>query len=289
MTDLNVPSILISEIKIQNPRKRNKITFEAIVNSIAMIGLKTPISVSERDPEPDGTRYDLICGQGRIEAFVALGEIQIPAIITVATREEQYLMSLVENIARRGPSEQGLVSETKKLLERGHGTEEIAEKLGLSKQYVRTVIVLVKNGETKLLGMVETGRIPITVATQIATGTSEDVQRALTEAYETGDLRGPKLRATRLLIKRRLSAENAGARKRLLKVPLTSHAAAREYQQHTQAQRALIKRGHVLRQRLALAAAACRQLFADENFKTLLRAESLTLVSERLFEKIREQ
>jgi ParB family transcriptional regulator, chromosome partitioning protein len=289
MNTANVPSIPISEIKIQNPRVRNKLTFEAIVNSIATVGLKNPITVSERELHADGTRYDLVCGQGRIQAFLVLGETEIPAILIEASLEDQYLMSLIENIARRPPSEKGLINETKSLLDRGYGTEQIGVKLGLSRQYIQTIITLLKNGETKLLQMVEAGTIPITVATQIATGTTADVQRALTEAYEKGDLRGPKLLAARLLIKRRISAEQAGSRKRHIREPLTGHAAAREYQQHTEAQRGLVKRANVVRQRLALATAACRQLFDDENFKTLLRAEGLTLISERLLTKIQEQ
>ena len=289
MTSTNVPSIPISEIKIQNPRSRNKLTFEAIVSSIATVGLKNAITVCEREIQSDGTRYDLVCGQGRIQAFLVLGENTIPAILIDATPEDQYLMSLVENIARRAPSEKGLINATKSLLDMGYGTEDIGNKLGLSRQYIHTIITLLKNGETKLLEMVESGKIPITVATQIATGTTADVQKALTEAYEKGDLRGPKLQAARLMIKRRVSAEQLGKRMRTARVPMTSHAAAREYKRHTETQRALVKRAGVVRQRLALAGAACRQLFEDENFRTLLRAEGLTSISERLLAKVQEE
>jgi ParB family chromosome partitioning protein len=51
----------------------------------------------------------------------------------------------------------------------------------------------------------------------------------------------------------------------------------------------LIKRAALVRERLALAVAACGQLFADENFRTLLRAEGLTLISEKLIEKTASQ
>jgi ParB family chromosome partitioning protein len=234
---------------------------------------------------PDGTRYDLVCGQGRVEAFLVLGQTAIPALIIEATREEQFFMSLVENIARRPPSELGLLKETKSLIDRGYDLEEVAEKLGLSRQYVGTIIALLKNGESKLISLVDTGRMPITVATQIATGTSEDVQRALTEAYASGDLRGPKLKAARLVIKRRLALQRPGTGTKRPKVALTSRAAAQEYRENTQAQRSLIKRAALVRERMALAVAACSQLFADDNFRTLLRAEGLTSISEKLIEK----
>ena len=289
MTVAEVPSIPIAQIRIVNPRVRSKVTFDQIVASISALGLKNPIIVSERAPDQDGTKYDLVCGQGRIEALLSLGQIEIPAMIVEANHEDQFLMSLVENIARRAPSELGLVKETKSLLDRGYGLDEIAEKLGHSRQYIGTIVVLLKNGESKLIGLVDSGKIPITVATQIATGTSADVQRALTGAYESGDLRGPKLRAARLLIKKRTAMQRSGSQNKKPRLPLTSQAAAKEYREHTESQRALIRRAGVVRERLALASAACTQLFADENFRTLLRAEGMTLLSEKLMERIRPQ
>jgi len=284
-----VLSVAIAEVRIANPRTRSKITFDQIVASISAIGLKNPITVSRRAIATDGTCFDLVCGQGRLEAFLALGQTTIPALIVEATREDQFLMSLVENIARRSPSELGLLRETKSLLERGHGLEAIADKLGLSHQYVRTIVTLIQNGESNLINLVDSGRMPITVAAEIATGTSADVQRALAEAYETGDLRGTKLKAARLVIKKRLAMQRPGAAVKRSSVPLTSRAAAQEYKEHTQAQRSLVKRAALVRDRLALAGAACAQIFADENFRTLLRAEGLTLISEKLIAKTRGQ
>jgi ParB family chromosome partitioning protein len=71
-----------------------------MVANIREVGLKKPITVVRRsEPNADGEQFDLVCGQGRIEAFLALGETTIPAIIAEAPREDQFLMSLVENIA----------------------------------------------------------------------------------------------------------------------------------------------------------------------------------------------
>ena len=285
MTTSLVPAIAISEITIANPRPRNKYIFDQIVTSISTLGLKTPITVSKREPHPDGTQYDLVCGQGRLEAFLALGQTAIPAIIINASREDQYLMSLIENIARRPPSQLGLLKETKSLRERGYSVEEIAVKLGLGSRYIATIVMLLGNGETELIRHVESGKMPLTVATEIANGTSSDIQRALTEAYEKGDLRGAKLKAVRSLIRRRLSKRTKGPSK----APLTSHDVAKEYLEHTRMQRTLVKRAAVVRERLVLVAAACRQLFADPNFVTLLRAENLSLISEKLLELTKEQ
>ncbi len=112
MTSDTVTLIPISEIAILNPRSRNQVTFEGIVASIRTVGLKKPISVNRRSATTeDGRQYDLICGQGRIEAFQALGETAIPAIVKEVTQEECLLRSLVENIARRRASSHALYRE----------------------------------------------------------------------------------------------------------------------------------------------------------------------------------
>ena len=43
-------------------------------------------------------RYDLICGQGRLEAYVELGQTEIPAIVVEGTKEDLMLMSLAEQL-----------------------------------------------------------------------------------------------------------------------------------------------------------------------------------------------
>ena len=93
----DIQQVPIDQITILNPRSRNKRLFNTIVANIDHVGLKRPITIT---PRADG-KYDLVCGQGRLEAYQALGASSIPAIIIIATKEDRYLMSLVENIARR--------------------------------------------------------------------------------------------------------------------------------------------------------------------------------------------
>ena len=44
----------------------------------------------------------LVCGEGRLNAFRILGETHIPALAVDVTDEDAFIMSLAENIARRG-------------------------------------------------------------------------------------------------------------------------------------------------------------------------------------------
>ena len=77
-----VEMIPIDQINVLNPRMpQNKIIFQTIVSNISNLGLKRPITVARRAEANDGKPYDLVCGQGRLEAFIALGQTEIPAIV----------------------------------------------------------------------------------------------------------------------------------------------------------------------------------------------------------------
>lgn len=153
-------------ITILNPRVRNKRIFQELVDSIAHLGLKKPITVSQRAGK---TRYDLVCGQGRLEAFIALGQSEIPAIIVDASEEDCYVMSLVENLARRQHSPLELVHAIGVLAARGYSHSEIAAKVDFSYEYVAAICVLLDNGEEKLISAVERGVIARDLAALIGT------------------------------------------------------------------------------------------------------------------------
>ncbi len=282
MTDKEIVRIPIGEIRVANPRSRNKLKFQLVVSSIRAVGLKKPITVSRRELGADGTRYDLVCGQGRMEACLALGEITIPAVVIDATREDQFLMSLVENIARRAPSNTALLAELRNLRQRNYKTDEIAKKLGLDRSYINGIIRLVEHGEALLIRAVEAGRMPISVAVEIASGNDHDVQRALSDAYEKGDLRGAKLTAAKRIIARRVEKQRQAGRDHQTRRKLTSHRLVHEYQQRTREQRNLIKKASATKESLLLLTSALRSLFADEHFVTLLRAENLSDIPQQL-------
>jgi ParB family chromosome partitioning protein len=271
MTNQTITLIPTAEIRIVNPRNRNRITFGSIKANIASVGLKKPITVHERPIESDGTRYDLTCGQGRLESFRDLGETLIPAIITDATEEQRYLMSLVENLARRSPSTTDLLREVKRLTAQHDKPATIAEKLGLEKTYIYGITKLLRYGEEDLIRRVEAGRLPIDTAITIATGKDADIQQALSDAYENGTLRGAKLRTVQQLINRRKGTKLVLPANR----PTTGADLVSAYEHHTQQQRALVRRSTIITQRLAIITSALRRLLADDHFITLLRAENL--------------
>jgi ParB family chromosome partitioning protein len=279
-----IESIPINEIRVVNPRARNKHTFQLIVTNIGTVGLKKPITVGRRRREADGTQYDLVCGQGRLEAFVALGGTHIPAIVTDAPLKERYLMSLVENIARKRPPHSALVREVGRLRDQGCKNAEIAAKLGLGKTYIDGILRLLRGGEDRLVSQVVAGTVPLNVAITIATADTPEVQRALNDAYEKGDLRGRKL----IVVQRLIARRSVGERKlSTVSVPAQPpRDLAKEYEIQTRRQRSLIKRAAIVQERLALVSMALKNLLTDERLRRLLRTEGLDSIPEQLASRL---
>jgi ParB family chromosome partitioning protein len=139
--------------------------------------------------------YQLICGEGRIKAFLQLGETEIPARIIDVSKEEALIMSLVENIARRQHRAMEFLSCIERLSDLGYDKNEISKKTGLAPVYIQGIITLLKNGEERLLYAVEQKKIPLSIALKITTTANNNVemQEALQDAYESGELKGHQL------------------------------------------------------------------------------------------------
>ena len=283
----DIVSIPIARIHVANPRVRSRKVFAGIVESIATVGLKRPITVAEAEPDDNGPRYDLVCGQGRIEAFMALGETSIPAVIVAAEESDRFLMSLIENLARRKHSSRDLLSAVRTLEERGYKTVEIARKTGLDQSYVVCILALLKGGEERLIGAVEKGWLPITLATEIAKVGEADVQIAMMQAYESGVLRGEQLMKVRRLIDaRKAMGPGYGVWKRKGERPVTPMKLAQTFQAEARRQQLIIRKVDAAEQRLLFVVTAFRQIFADENFRNLLRAENVQDVPKPLADRI---
>jgi ParB family chromosome partitioning protein len=278
----SVELIPIHQISVVNPRVRNRKVFREIIENISEIGLKRPITVARRDTL-DGPRYDLVAGQGRLEAFRNLGQREIPAMVVDASTEDCLVMSLVENLARRQHRAIDLLHDSR----RGYGPEEIAGKTGLTLEYVRAVIRLLEKGEHRLLRAVESGHIPVSVAVIIADTDDASVQEALQQAYENRLLRGRKLAAAKRLIEQR-RRRGKGLRSTPRREPgtLSSAALVRTYREDVEKKRLLIREAEISRDRLIFVTQAMRALLADENFVTLLRAEGLDSMPRNLADRI---
>jgi ParB family chromosome partitioning protein len=279
-------------IRILNPRVRNRRNFKEMVENIARIGLKRPITVTRR-ADTDPTEYDLVCGQGRLEAFIELKQTAIPAIVVDVDESECLVMSLVENCARRQHRPIDLMREIGTLRKRGYDDRQIGNKIGVTTEYVGMIAGLLEHGEERLVSAVETGLLPLNLAIEISKTDAEGAQRALMDAYTQKKLRGKKLTAVRRLIQQRQTQGphlkyNRYGRKDGAKRPLTSDALVRAYQQEADRQKLLIKKAELTQGRLMFVVEAFRSLRDDEHFLTLLRAEGLDTLPTYLTDALRE-
>jgi ParB family chromosome partitioning protein len=288
MTDTaEIKTIPIASIDILNPRARNRKIFEELVESIRTVGLKRPITVRR---VPESERYELVCGQGRMEAFQRLGQTTIPAMVVEVSREDCFVMSLVENLARRDLSPLELVREIGAIRDRGYSQTEIGKKLGFSSEYVSLICMLLDHGEDRLLDAVERKIMPPTIAIEIARANDHEVQRALAEAYETKALPGNQVVAIRRIVDERnqLGKGIHGLRSasRVVNRKPTAASLVRAYQKEVDRQKALVKKASLTQGRLLFIVNALKKLLAEEHFITLLRAEAMSTLPLPLAERL---
>ena len=198
------------------------------------------------------------------------------------------MMSLVENIARRQHRAIDLLHDIEGMKRRGYSEEQIAAKTDLTVEYVRGVIRLIEGGEDRLLRAVESGAIPVSVAIQIAESTDADVQNALQQAYENGDLKGKKITIARQLIeqRRRRGKTFGGPSGRKGGGKLSPSTLIRTYQQDVERKRQMVRKAEATRDRLTFVVQALRTLFADEGLMIALRTESLDTLPRNLASRL---
>ena len=270
----SVTMVPIERVEVLNSRDRNMKVFEEIVENIRTIGLKKPITVTERDGADGKPAFLLVCGEGRLNAFRLLGETHIPALVVNVSDEDAFIMSLAENIARRGHRPLEILADIELLLAREYTIDDIIKNTGLSQKYVRDIVFLLEKGEERLIEAVQHGTIPLTTALEIARAKNDDddLGDMLEEAYKTGQLKGYQITdAKRLIEKRRKKGPKSAARPKL---PNSAHSLVKTYQKEVARQHKMVlKAEHAQQQLLLLVVQGLKSLFADENFVTLLRAE----------------
>jgi len=281
-----IKMIPVDRINILNPRARNQKVFQDIAINMTKVGLKRPITVTSCRSGAVDKDYDLICGQGRIEAFMACGQTHIPAIVIDADEEQALIMSLVENLARRQHRATDLLQGIEILQKQGYDAKTIAMKTGLVLDYVNGILNLMERGEQRLLAAVDSGQMPMSLAIRISEN-PEHEQRALREAYESKQLRGNRLLLAKKLIDRRRrhgKTFEGDPRRGRYKADrsLSSQDVMKVYQREVDRKRLLSRKSDVVTNRLLFITEALRQLLSDENFSNLLRAEGLSTLPKQL-------
>jgi ParB/RepB/Spo0J family partition protein len=280
--------IAVDSITVINPRVRNQKVFDEIVANIAELGLKRPITVAARKDEDSGElTYELVCGQGRLEAFKVLKQEKIPAVVITASSEDCLVMSLVENLARRQHHSLDLLRDIKRLKDSGYSEREIAAKTQLSIKYVHGVIRLLESHEHRLLRAVESGKIPVSVAVDIAESDDVGVQTVLRKAYEGKVLRGGRLMAAKRLVEARKNfGKGRGTSDKRTTKNLSVETLLRTYQNDVEKKKILLRKAGATQSEMLFLMQSLKTLFLDENFVTLLRAEGLSNIPKTIVDRL---
>ena len=282
-------SISVDSVRVLNPRDRNQRVFESIVENIKKVGLKKPIVVTPRADAEGSSYYLLVCGEGRLNAFRKLELENIPALLIEVDDDEAYIMSLVENVARRQYRPLEILAGIRQLSERGYSPADISKKTGLTPVYVTGILRLLTNGEERLLVAVERGMVPLNTALDIVSAGNDDsaLQAAMQEAYESGALRGNRLKLARRVIERRSTFGNSlsGRAKRGVE-KVSSSSLVRVYEREVERKKVVLKKAELTQQRLLFVVSALRRFLGNEHFATLLRAEGLDAMPRYLAERV---
>lgn len=164
-----IEEIPLNRISIFIPRDREKKGFGELVTSIGKHGLIVPVTVLKRADD----RYELIKGQGRLEAHKRLKRTTIRAFVVPESDMDQYEKTvewLVENRVRTQ-----LPAVVKARLadidrQQGLSYDVIGERYGMAPGTARQYARMAQKSSEQVLEMVESNRLDFTRAKAIAEG-----------------------------------------------------------------------------------------------------------------------
>ncbi|MEJ2048498.1 MAG: ParB/RepB/Spo0J family partition protein [Calditrichota bacterium] len=147
---------LIEPNPFQPRMEMDEQAFEELKKSIREKGIIQPIAIRSWK---DG-KYQLIAGERRLKAAVAVGLKTIPSYILNITNDEDMLeIALVENVQREHLNPVDLAKGYQRLIDDVHLTqEEVAEKIGKDRTTVANIIRLLKLPD-KIQDSLKTGEI----------------------------------------------------------------------------------------------------------------------------------
>ncbi|HAT3906035.1 TPA: ParB/RepB/Spo0J family partition protein [Citrobacter freundii] len=269
--------IKTSLIKIINPRSRNKFRHGEITESIDKSGLRKPITVRKiNDKEYE---YALVCGQGRLEAINNLNEDMIPAFIIDIDDETAYLMSLIENMARVNPRAGEQFNRIKEMKAEGLTDKEISTVTGFSYGWISSITMLIDKAENKLLAAVESGKIPISLAVEIAKTDYQGAQELFVQAFEKGEIKHKDIIKIRAILDARNEGlkgfNGAGFGYSKKKKELTTEDLTKLYQENIDSHKKIKKKALFVEENIILARQIIQDIMNDDGFAKLVKEENM--------------
>lgn len=269
-TNRRYDAIPIAKIKVINSRNREKEQFDMNVESIDQVGLIKPVRVNDKFLERTGF-YELICGEGRVQAHQRLKHETILAEVVTCTRKEAYLQSLIENIARTKPDSLDFAREIKRLYDEGWNLARLAKITCKTESYLRDYIRLVEQGEDRLIRGVEQDLFPIKFAMQVASTEDGQIQNVLMDAFDAGIVSTSTFAQARRII----SARPRDPRSKTSTDKYTVAQLRHDIEDATKAKTSYVREAKTKENRFLTLLNGINVLWKDAQFVAVLQAEKL--------------
>jgi len=179
---LAVHDVPLDEIKFFVRRARSSGGYSRLKDSIREVGLKQPIHIrdisawtrSDRK-RPDGGlyKYELICGQGRLQAFRDLQLPRIPAMIVDVPEHEIVGRFLAENVMRKKLSWYEKAQLVKRDVDAGMSVDDIKEKYFVTTGQVYKYLRILRQASEKLLTAAEIEQLSMNQAEELTSADAE--------------------------------------------------------------------------------------------------------------------
>src|SRR3990167_4742512 len=138
VAEINIRSIKFNS---QQPRKNyDDEKLQELISSIKEKGVLQPILV-----RPKGENYEVIAGERRLRAALALNLEKVPVVIRPASDQEALVLALIENIQREELNPIEEAQAFRKLIEEFSYTQEsVAQSVGKDRSTITNLLRLLK-------------------------------------------------------------------------------------------------------------------------------------------------
>jgi ParB family chromosome partitioning protein len=191
--EMHLIDVDVDSIKFFVRRSRSTGAYSRLKESIKELGLKQPIHVKDISQwvpsarsRPGGGhyKYELICGQGRLQAFRELGWRRIPAMVIDVPENEIVGRFLAENVMRKKLSWYDKAQLVKRDVDAEMDIEAIKEKYFVTTGQVYKYLRILRQASGKLLSQSEIEKLSMNQAedlTSVDAKTQEIVVEVLKE------------------------------------------------------------------------------------------------------------
>ncbi len=191
----------IADIEPWQAKARSTVTKSVVVLGFASTPLLQELENSDSLDPKDKYRYKVIAGRRRLDAAVAAGMTNVPALALSAEvgEAEALALALSSNLAR-SPSPIDEAEELRGLIARGHSPEGLAKLLGIPKGTIAKRLKLLSLPEPLLAAVKEKG-LAVGLAANAANLNDEQQGELLERLEEKGKIDGKDLKEVRLASK----------------------------------------------------------------------------------------